>query len=279
METETILGEMKKTFGNVLAACLYGSQVCGYATGESDHDALVILEEYAPGVRYTYVESGIEIAFLAVSKRVFEDDAAAGAYGGFIADRVINPFEPLVNEGYLQDWEVERKKSIVEWETTKLVVKNKEDARYINVNILYFPFKKWNRISAVYRPYLYSIENTLRKDLREQNLRQLTPGYKRAIDESGLLHETLPGWYRIDEAFIEETLGSGLPARLERIKMAEREIEGVVARYLTHERAGGSDRDLIIKEVMSKVRREARHIKEQGFSRKLKNSGDFLIPP
>jgi predicted nucleotidyltransferase len=279
MQTDFILSEMEKTFGEVYAACLYGSQVCGYATKSSDHDVLVILEDYEPNVKYTYVQDEIEIAFLCVAKRVFEEDVKEAVYGGFIADRLINPIYPLINEEYLQRSEVKRKKQIVDWETTKLILKKREVAKYLDINILYYPFKKWSKIGAIYPPYLYSIENTLRKDLKEKNLKALLPGYSQAVKELDHLREVYPGWYMIKDGFAEATLERGPLPRLERIKMIEREIENIVSRYLTQTRAGDSDRDLIVKELISKVKREVRHLKEKGLSSSLEDPEKFLLYP
>jgi predicted nucleotidyltransferase len=277
MKTDDILKEMERVYGDVFAACLYGSQVCGYAVEDSDYDVLVILDEYALKVKYTYIEGDVEIAFLGVSKKVFEGDVKSAAYGGFIADRIINPIGPLVNEAYLRDQEVARKKAVVDWETQKLVFKHRENAKHLDINILYYPYKKWNKIASVYRPYLYSIENTLREDLREKNLKAVLHGFQLAIDELDILREVYSGWYRIKDEFIEETLANNFQPRIERIKMIEREIEGVVARYLAHKKAGDSDRDLIIRETISKVKREVRHLKEKGRSSTLLDPKKFLI--
>ena len=278
MYTKTILAETKKAFsGRVYGAFHYGSQVTGYATVDSDYDVLVVLKDYEPRVKYTYVKREIEIAFLGVDKKVFEADVQSGAYGGFIADRLLNPIIPFVNEEYIQRSEVERKKKIISWETTRLVLKEKEDAGYIDINLLYYPYKKWSKMVRYYPPYQYSIENTLRKDLREKNLKALLPGFQKAIEELDLLTEVYPGWYRIKSDFIDNTLNQPMSPEIERVKMAEREIEEIVSRYLTHSRAGDSDRDLIIKELVSKVRREVRHLKEAGFSSNLIDPERFLI--
>jgi predicted nucleotidyltransferase len=279
MENDDIRRELKRAYKNVYAACLYGSRVCGYATKDSDYDVLVILEEYKPGVKYTYVNGAFEIAFLAVSKKVFEEDVYNSSYGGFIADRILNPIKPLVNEEYLVSCELERKKKIITWETSKLVLKNKLNAQLIDINLLYFPFKQWDKIATVYRPFLYSVENMLRSDLREKNLKSLVPGYRRGIEELGFYREVYPGWYRIEQEFVDKILGAGLSAQIERLKMIEREVENIVVRYLTHAKAGDSDRDLVIKEVLSKVQREVRHFKEKGFSIPLEKPEKFLIYP
>ncbi len=270
---------MEDTFGEVWAACLYGSQVCGYATSDSDYDVLVVLDDYGPGVKYTYVDAGFELAFLGVSRRVLEDDAQDSAYGGFIADRLINPLNPIVNNAYIRSQEVARKKTIIAWETEKLVYRYKEKSKYLDINLLYYPYKKWRKIASVYHPYKYSIENVLRSDLRRKNLDALLPGFQRAIEELDILSETYPGWYRPGEEFIKKTLSRTLKPGLERAKIAEREIEGVVARYLTHSRAGDSDRDLIIKEVLSKVKREVRQIGEKKTKSALIDPKRFLIRP
>ncbi len=279
MKTEAIVRVMEDTFGEVRAASIYGSQVCGYATPGSDYDVLVVFDDYEPGVKYTYVNKGVEIAFLGVSKAVLEDDAMGSAYGGFIADRLINPLQPIKDEAYIRSQEVARKKTIISWETEKLVYKFKEKSKYLDINLLYYPYKKWRKIAGVYHPYRYSIENTLRSDLRRKNLAALLPGFQRAIEELEILSETYPGWYRPREEFIKKTLSHTLKPRLERAKIVEREIEGVVARYLTHSKAGDSDRDLIIREAISKVKREVRHFKEKGASKALIDPKRFLIKP
>ena len=61
--------------------------------------------------------------------------------------------------------------------------------------------------------------------------------------------------------------------------MIEREIENSVARYLTHSKAGDSDRDIIIKEALSKVKREVRHFKEKKLSSHLEDPKKFLLYP
>ena len=279
MKTEAILKVMEETFGEVWAASFYGSQVCGYATRDSDYDVLVVFDDYGPGVKYTYVDAGAEIAFLGVSRRVLEDDARDSAYGGFIADRLINPLQPILNNAYIRSQEIERKKTIIAWETEKLVYRYKEKSVYLDINLLYYPYKKWRKIAGVYHPYKYSIENVLRSDLRGKNLKALLPGFQKAIVELGILTETYPGWYRPGEEYVKKTLSHTLKPGLERAKIVEREIEGVVARYLTHSRAGDSDRDLIIKEVLSKVKREVRQIGEKKTRSALIDPKRFLIKP
>ncbi|MFQ6105467.1 MAG: nucleotidyltransferase domain-containing protein [Candidatus Hydrothermarchaeaceae archaeon] len=273
---EGIVEKCQEVYGRVHAACIYGSQVCGYATKESDVDVLVVLQDYDKGVEYTYVKDSIEIAFLGVSREVFEADAERAEYGGFISDRLINPIQPIINEKYIWDAEVAVKKRIVEWEAAKLVYKQRERSEFLEINLLYFPYKKWKKMSEIYRPYVYSIENVLRSDLRERNLRALLPGYRRALKELGFFKEVYPGWYRMDRRFIRQLLDKPIPARLQRIKMAEREAEELVARYLTHKKAGGSDKELVIKEIISKVGREMRRIRASTKGG-LEEPGKFII--
>jgi hypothetical protein len=111
----------------------------------------------------------------------------------------------------------------------------------------------------------------------EKNLNTLLPGYLSAVEELGILSKSYPGWYRINENFIVDFMGETLPKELERIKAIEREIEDVVARYLTHRRAGNSDRDMIITEVISKVKRKVRLFKERGIKSSLEDPKKFLI--
>ncbi len=114
-------------------------------------------------------------------------------------------------------------------------------------------------------------------DLRETNLKALLPGYEKAIENQGFLRETYPGWYRIEQEYIKKILESGVLAGLDRIRLIEKEIEDVVARYLTHRHAGGSDRDLLIKEAISKVKRSVQHLREKRRLTTLQSAETFLI--
>ena len=225
-------------------------------------------------MKYTYIRNDIEIAFLAVDKEVFEEDIHNAKYGDFIAGRVLNPYFPLINQEYFFDMETKLKKRIIEWEIKRIIYKHGEYAKFIEINLLYFPFRKWNKLAKIYRPYLYSIDSTLRCDLRQKNLTIILKNYKRAVNESEILHEIYPGWYTIDEKFIEEVMKE--PVLLERLKIMEREIEQAIARYMTHKKAGDSDRDILIEEVIGKVTREVKHIKEIGFKHLLDEPGKYI---
>jgi hypothetical protein len=111
----------------------------------------------------------------------------------------------------------------------------------------------------------------------EINLNSLLPGYFSAVEELGILTKSYPGWYRIHENFILDLMGETQPKELERIKVIEREIQDVGARYLTHRRAGNSDCDLVIKAVISKVKREVHLFKERGIKSSLEDPKKFLI--
>ncbi len=273
-QTEIILKECEKIYGKVFAACLYGSQVCGYARAESDFDVIVVLNKYDARVKYTYIKGDFEIAFLAVDKKVLEDDINNAKYGDFIAGRLINPTIPLVNAEYIQNSELNIKKRIIDREIKKLVYDYKIDAKFLEINLLYFPFKKWHKLAAIYRPYLYSLDNMLRRELRRRNLNIILKNYKKAVRESKILYEIYPGWYGIDAEFIDNSLKE--PVFMERIKITEREIEQAIAGYMTHKKAGDSDMDIFIEELTGKITREIKHIKASAFKHLLDDPGKYL---
>jgi len=271
-----MLKAMEKVYGDVLAAFRYGSQVCGYAGKLSDHDVLVVLESYEPGVKYTYVEDEGVIAFLGVSREVLEEDVRWSAYGGFVADRLINPIEPLLGTGYIRAMEVERKRVIVELETEKVVRKAGAIELLPEVNILYYPYSRWRWMTRIYPPLRYSVESMLKPELREGNLKRLLPGFKEALSTTDCVQEVYPGWYRVEERFAGEVLSKGFP-RFERLRLVEREAEDVIARYLAHKKAGDSDMELILKELLSKVRRELWQLRAERRPRALIDPERFLL--
>ena len=83
---------------HIEAICLYGSRVSGYAREDSDYDVLLILSEYANGVKYSYEKvDDNQLALLIVDKKALELDAEKGSFGDFIAGRLISPYTPILN--------------------------------------------------------------------------------------------------------------------------------------------------------------------------------------
>lgn len=265
------LKDIKKEFGKPYASCLYGSRESGYASKGSDIDIIIILKKFKPKIKYVYKKN---FSFLVVEKKFFEQDVYNSKQGDFIAARICNPIKPIINKGYINKMQVETKKRVILYNIKKLIYKYKKKIHLLEINALYFPFKYWNKMVQIYPPVRYSIESTLRNELREKNLKKILPGYIKAIKQLKILEEIYPGWYKIKDSFIKRLRKK---TSKELIKIYEKEIEKAIQRYKTHKKAGvDSETDTIIYEISHKIERELKQIKRKGFKTILDNPDKYL---
>jgi len=230
------------------------------------------LKKFKPKIKYVYRGN---YSFLVVEKKFFERDIYDAKHGDFVAARICNPIKPIINKRYFEKMETEAKKRVVLYNARKLIYKNRKNANFMEINALYFPFKHWNKLVQIYPPFRYSIENTLRNELRQRNLKKILPGYIKAIKQLKIMDEIHPGCYKIREAFIKKTLRKK-PGK-ELIKIYEGEIRKAVKRYKTHKKAGaGQEKDTIVYEITHKIKRELKQIKRKGFKTILDNPNKYV---
>ena len=242
---------IKTLFPKVYAALHYGSKVAGYGNKTSDNDVIVVIKNYPEKIKYIYKDN---YSFLAVDKKVFEDDCSKTKYGDFVAARFSGPIIPIINRYYLKKMEIVFKKKVVTIYTTQLIYERKEKALNIKINLAYFPFCKWNEQVTIYRPFRYSILNTLRSDLKDKNLKMIFPGYKKAIEELQIFDQVEKNWYQIKPEFIKKVLKNN--KLFPKIEFYLAEAKKAIKRYQTHDLAGGSQTDIVIKDVIHKIDRE-----------------------
>lgn len=264
--------EIKKEFPDVFAACLYGSRVSGYASKGSDIDVIVVLRKFSPKIRYVYKG---DFSFLVVDKSFFEEDVKTAKHGDFVASRICNPIKPLINKSYFEKIEVETKERVVLYNLKKLVYKYRKKADLLEINALYFPFKRWNKLVQIYYPYRYSIENTLRNELRERNLKSILPGYIKAIKNLKAMEEVYPGWYKIRKSFIDKFRKR--KASKELVSIYGKEIKKAVERYKTHKKAGAEQKtETVMYEITHKIERELKQLKRKRFKIILDNPNKYI---
>lgn len=264
--------EIKKEFPDVFAACLYGSRVSGYASKGSDIDVIVVLKEFKPKIKYVYTG---DFSFLVIDKKFFEQDVKEAKHGDFAASRITNPTEPIINRGYFNRLDVEVKKRVVLYNLKKLIYKYRKKAGLLEINAMYFPFKHWNKLVQIYHPYRYSIENTLKNELRERNIKKILQGYIKAIRELNIMEEVYPGWYKIRKSFIGKHKRK--KAAREMVSIYGKEIKKAVERYKTHRKAGTQQsRSTIVYEITHKIERDLRRIKKKKFKTILDNPDKYI---
>lgn len=240
----------------IVAACLYGSRVCGYAREDSDYDVLLVLEDYPDGVRYHYRKmDGAYASLLVVDRGLLEMDVREGGLGEFVAGRLIAPYTPISNMDYLWGVELEAKRRIAEEEIEDLVVEYGELARGLTFTPEYLALVRMHRRARVYPPLRYSYDNMLREDLRERNLGLILKGYRQALEDlagAGIVRLE-DGGASIREGYIDRVLSRRVFERV--VNILELSRRALYA-YITHGRAGRVNLDIVSRELSSKLRRE-----------------------
>jgi tRNA A-37 threonylcarbamoyl transferase component Bud32 len=168
----------------VIAACFYGPRVCGYAEEKSDAHIFLVLGNYRPGLRaYLKPLNGINAFILAASQAAFQRDVGQGWLGEFVAQNVTVPYEPFINEEYLQRQEVKMKRRMV-WELLENIVLEFPDlSPELLIKAEYFMYEAMMRRARLFPLITYSLLNMLRQDLKSKNVESMMKGYLKALNE------------------------------------------------------------------------------------------------
>ncbi len=168
----------------IVAACLYGPWVCGYADEESDVNVLLILDGF-PLLLNTYFKSTDEVGalILTVDRRAFERDVEQGWLGELVAEKVTVPYEPLINGEYLWRQEVKMKKRTVSELLENLVLEFPELSNEFLIKTEYFMYEAMMQRARLLPLMTYTFLNMLRKNLRRKNVESIMKGYIKALKE------------------------------------------------------------------------------------------------
>jgi tRNA A-37 threonylcarbamoyl transferase component Bud32/predicted nucleotidyltransferase len=241
---------------HIEAICLYGSRVSGYAREDSDYDVLLILSEYANGVKYSYEKvDDNQLALLIVDKKALELDAEKGSFGDFIAGRLISPYTPILNTEYLEDIEVKIKKRFAEEDLEDLVIEYEELARGLVIKLEYLVLARMRKRSRGYPPLRYSYINMLREGLRDKNMTAILKGYKRAVKElaTSKFIRVEGEAIRFENEYVDIILSSKTYNKVVNLVDFSRRA---LSAYITHGKAGRVKLDVFAMELTSKIKRE-----------------------
>jgi tRNA A-37 threonylcarbamoyl transferase component Bud32/predicted nucleotidyltransferase len=241
---------------HIEAICLYGSRVSGYAREDSDYDVLLILSEYANGVKYSYEKvDDNQLALLIVDKKALELDAEKGSFGDFIAGRLISPYTPILNTEYLEDIEVKIKKRFAEEDLEDLVIEYEELARDLVIKLEYLVLARMRKRSRGYPPLRYSYINMLREGLRDKNMTAILKGYKRAVKElaTSKFIRVEGEAIRFENEYVDIILSSKTYNKVVNLVDFSRRA---LSAYITHGKAGRVKLDVFAMELTSKIKRE-----------------------
>jgi len=242
------------------ALCIYGSQVSGYASADSDLDALLVVENFEPSVKYLYIrEEHPTVALLVVDEEIFEADMRKASLGEFVSGRFLTPYYPVLGRDLIRSADFESKKRIATETLRNLSLERRIAATEMLIRPEYFLFDKMRRRASLYPPVRYSYAKILRQPQGSRNLPIMLERFVPALEslvEDGTLSRS-EGCYRLSKEFVR----SCLKAEVYIAKQAD-EIERTIRMYATHGFAGRINPRLMAEEVVSKIRRGVRKREE-----------------
>jgi len=205
---ENVLDLCKRIAGprQIVAACFYGPRVCGYADEKSDLNVLLILSGYRILLN-TYFKPvhGVNAFILAVDQKAFERDVEKGWLGEFVAEKITVPYEPLINEEYLQRQEVKMKRRIISELLENIVLEFPELSRELLIKAEYFMYEAMMRKARLFPFITYSFLNMLSGGLRRKNVNSIMKGYMKALNELAKENQITfsNGYIRITQSHID----------------------------------------------------------------------------
>jgi tRNA A-37 threonylcarbamoyl transferase component Bud32/predicted nucleotidyltransferase len=240
----------------IIASCVYGSQVAGYARKSSDYDLIVVLHPFSQKIKYYYLKGEVDCSVLAVSSRSFENDCAKSSLGEFVAGRLLNPYKALSNQKFLFECEVEFKKRVI---LEGLHIAYSEVGPFIDeleMGIEYFLFEKLRRRAAIYPPVIYSYAQTYGLNLREKNSESALTGFREAarqLELEGIVHY----FQSSDKVKIKKEAFKRKHA--EKLSLSASYTAIGLRQYAVHGYAGRVRPDVVGREIMSKLSRSKQH--------------------
>ncbi len=166
------------------AACLYGSSASSYSDDQNCLDILMVLSNY-PAILKTSREhlNQTDACVLTVDQGAFLKDTEKGWLGEFVAEKLIVPYQPLMNANYLWQQETALKKRLI-WELLEaLVLEFPEMSHELVVRPEYFLYETLSRRARLFPPMTFVYLNILRNDLKQKNMEIMMKGYRQALED------------------------------------------------------------------------------------------------
>ena len=211
---------LRKEILNPFAILLYGPHAGGYADEEVAINALSIVESSKPILKY-YVKrfNSIRVRLLIADKQTFEGDVEKEQLGGMLAEILVTPYEPLLNESYLWEKEVEVKKRIINNILRNLILSFPEMSRVFIIKPEYFMFEAIKERALLFPLIVYKFLNICGREARERNYSLMMRGFTEALKR--LLHEgkinVFDGFFRISEEYINSVLKERIDWHLKKL--------------------------------------------------------------
>jgi tRNA A-37 threonylcarbamoyl transferase component Bud32/predicted nucleotidyltransferase len=252
-ELQSLKNLMERIAGRrrIVAACIYGSRVAGYARPDSDVDVMIVLENYPYAVKYVYLkDQGLQVSALVVDQGSLEGDARHAHLGEFVVGRLLHVYEPVINAEFFERIERLYKKRVILEEMQNMVGQTSLLCTEISFPLEYVLFSKIKRRASLYPNAAYSYCRTYTAS--EQNLKFALDGYRRAlaeiVAEDKELFEQDGSFLRISEKRVQ------VEKNRASLKLTKKLQE--FSSYFVHTYAGRKTLHLAVREAESKIKRQ-----------------------
>ncbi len=236
--------------GRLTSVVAYGSKVAGYARPDSDYDIIVTAPKFPGRIRYKYVDAPVRASALVVEDGLFQGDARKASLGEFVAGRLLNVHQTLLNEDFVREAEVEGKRRVIAEALLETSNAYGEFSQDLVIPLDYFLFDKLHKRATIYPPALYSYVRTYTCALAPENLASSLDGFHEATKKLAL-----QGFIKVEDGsvrIVSERLRSKTFAKL--LALFNLTSRGV-RQYAVHGYAGWVGLNVVKDEAMSKVRR------------------------
>ncbi len=235
----------------ISAICAYGSRVAGYAKEGSDYDVIVVLKNYKPKIRYSYIRKEIDLAALIVDSKSLIKDAEVASLGEFVAGRLLNVYEVLLGREFIKDVEIKLKRRVTLEILNEVALTYGHLSTEFIIPIKYLLFEKLKKRASLYPVALYSYVKTYTDALGKENLSATLRGFLASLREMESY-----GWISLlDEEYLRIEDGYFKLRKTGKIKAAISHTKRGVVSYAVHGYAGRVGLNVIKREVLSKIGR------------------------
>ncbi len=241
---------------DVIAYCVYGSQIAGYPTERSDYDVIIVAESFHQKIKYYYLKDETRCSALVVASKSFEGDCTKSNLGEFVSGRLLNCYEALSGGEYIRRNEVEYKKNVILEGLEEAFLENQQFTSLIEIELSYFLFEKLRKRAAIYPPVMYSYAMTYGREHKPGNLEASLTGFREAakvLQADGIIDFNEQNDYvRLVSCNFTGGLRSKIGAKASFTAKS-------LTQYAVHGYAGRVGLDVIGREVISKLSRSRRH--------------------
>ena len=236
--------------GTLTSVTAYGSKVAGYARPDSDYDIIVTAPKFPGRIRYRYIDEPVKASALVVEDGLFQGDARKATLGEFVAGRLLNVHQSILNAEFVRGAEVESKSRVIAEALLETSNQYGEFSQDLEIPFDYFLFDKLHKRAAIYPPALYSYVMTYTCGLAAENRASSLDGFR-----EGAKDLAKQGFIRVEDGsvrIVSEKLKSKTFAKL--LALFNLTYRGV-RQYAVHGYAGRVGLNVVKDEALSKVRR------------------------